>query len=241
MPRRTRGFSLVELLVVTGIIALLIAMLLPALSKARESARTLQCATQLRQVGIALQNYATSNHGLLPAWSMVHFYPNDPHLGDPNAPDWTGPGWTVLLEKYIGQKPDGAIYNCPAYPDGERRINYFLGVRWMYKQVPLLRTMPLSRIKTASTFILSGDCTAQVYYPTPFGTSGAPFDDIDKDDGAIKCLAFFGQDAAGYNMHRAGNNILFGDGHVATFKKFELGTMTYSVYTMKDWEDVTEE
>ncbi len=63
---RAGGFTLVELLVVIGIIALLIAILMPALNKAREAARTTACLSNLRQCAVALQMYANANDGRIP-------------------------------------------------------------------------------------------------------------------------------------------------------------------------------
>jgi prepilin-type processing-associated H-X9-DG protein/prepilin-type N-terminal cleavage/methylation domain-containing protein len=64
--KHARGFTLVELLTVIGLIAVLIAILLPALNVARESAKSVQCLSNLRQLAMAAQNYAVEYHGRYP-------------------------------------------------------------------------------------------------------------------------------------------------------------------------------
>jgi prepilin-type N-terminal cleavage/methylation domain-containing protein len=69
------GFTLIELLVVIAIIAILAAMLLPSLGRAKESARRISCTSNLKQLGIATMLYVDDSRGLLPPRSSVERWP----------------------------------------------------------------------------------------------------------------------------------------------------------------------
>lgn len=92
MRNKTQAFTLIELLVVIGIISVLIALLLPALSRARQAAQMTQCQSNLRQWGIGFQIYVDQNGGALPL----------------RVPDGT-------QSEYFGPSPANPI---PGYPNG---------------------------------------------------------------------------------------------------------------------------
>jgi prepilin-type N-terminal cleavage/methylation domain-containing protein len=135
--RRRAGFTLVELLVVIAIIGVLVALLLPAVQTARESARRTQCANHLKQMGLAFQNFEAANGYLAPdcirsqwgSWAVLIL----PYIEASN----TSQLWDLQLRYYdqtpLARKNNLKFYFCPSRrpPPG------------VYSQDPASITQPL--------------------------------------------------------------------------------------------------
>lgn len=98
--RRARGFTLIELLVVLAIIGILLALLIPAVMMARESARRTQCRNTLKQIGLGLHNYHDTYDRLPPGWVGV-----DLETGKQAVTGLNGWGWGARVLPFLDASP----------------------------------------------------------------------------------------------------------------------------------------
>ncbi|MHA1874385.1 MAG: prepilin-type N-terminal cleavage/methylation domain-containing protein [Candidatus Heimdallarchaeaceae archaeon] len=207
---KPHGFTLIELLVVVAIIAILAAMLLPVLSKARERARAAVCQSNLKQLGIAIQMYVDDFDGYFPI-----------ALNLSGGSRW----WTYLLKPYIytkhcyggggtaTKKPYAQIWRCPTRSPyhviviGSKWLLPSYGVNgstWGYVNSSGVLTnkgVPIQRIKKPSkTFSLIDmrDGYTTIDYPNRL------------NPGYTWCAVDY--------RHNGGANFLFVDGHVEWIK-----------------------
>jgi prepilin-type N-terminal cleavage/methylation domain-containing protein/prepilin-type processing-associated H-X9-DG protein len=127
-----RGFTLIELLVAIAIIALLAAMLLPALSKAKTTAHGIQCLNNLKQWGLATQIYVTENDDFLPREGTAN--PPAVPTTSPNTNNWycqlppvMGLPWYYANDwrTNTGAEPGRSIWICPGNPRRSNGNNLF--------------------------------------------------------------------------------------------------------------------
>ena len=201
-PTTSRGFTSIELLVVIAIIALLIGLLLPAVQAAREAARKARCASNLKQIGVAIHGYHDS-HGALP---MGRTYIHDPL--DPVATPFcrsliTDRSFLVAILPYAEQSSlfnslnqsltiyaranrtalsaSVGIYACPDDPDsGEPRLGYCLAAH-IDGDVMVGTTMPL----TSTSYAAVRGSSVTAAFPNPGSNCSIPPDRATEANGCI--------------------------------------------------------
>ncbi len=154
-----RGFTLIELLVVIAIIAILAAILFPVFARAREKARQSSCLSNVKQIMLAVAQYAQDYDETLPVAS--HWPSNDGH-----NPSSTYTYWYEALEPYIN---NDQVLKCPSQPRADPAAGA-PGYGWNYQEFGYNSSTsglgshystPLADIQYPAQTILLGDCEDQ--------------------------------------------------------------------------------
>ena len=227
--KRNVAFTLIELLVVIAIIAILAAMLLPALASAKHKAWTTSCTSNLHQVYLGLKMFADDNDELFPESGHMITWGGIDALTKKAS-------WMEQIISYTGSTN---VYRCPGNVQlpalMQNPFNYFNGDRAAYVVNGSDASVKATSILFPSAFVLSGDTCG-----IPNVTGGGSFEplDADKDDYTQNCV---GGPANGkpyelWQVHSLGPNILFADGHAKWFKGYDTNLMTFRYDSMHGWE-----
>jgi len=235
--RRLIGFTLVELLVVIGIIALLIAVLLPTLARARGAAQQVACASNMRQWGFAVQMYVNENKGFLP-----------PFMSDGSGT--YGTMWDSAIAKYLGMKViDLSLtptqqYNawvenfykpmrrCPTDPETYISANYGAYYQpanstWAKFRAPFnYAVMPgykwtqmrVTKIRGSSKLILFGEGYRFIYsyavWAPDMDTDGDGIKDTNSGVNSGGAAPWYNFNGGHPKVHSGRSNVVMVDGHV---------------------------
>ncbi len=225
---KRRAFTLIELLVVIAIIAILAAMLLPALSAAKQKAWKTSCISNLHQIGLGMRMFADDNEEFYPeSGGDVYWNTNDPVTGKPS--------WMQQILTYVGNTN---AYNCPGNVQLpvplQGPFNYFNGCNAAYVASGSFAPVKSSAVLLPSAFVLGGDTAG-----TQNNGTGLHFDplDSDKDDYSQNCVGGAAAPSITeyWQIHSKGQNVMFADGHSQWYKSYNAGDMTFAYNTMTNW------
>lgn len=231
--RTKRGFTLIELLVVIVIIAILAAILFPVFARARERARTISCASNLKQMGLALKGYLADNDSRYPLSSQ---YVTIPHPAEPVGSDVVQTyfslcaAWPLVIEKYTGGKP---ILHCRSdrgnlpYSYAYNRFlgGIFMGVGapgYQFNHGPELNTWIAVTDSPTSQAGWKVESPGGVRIPakciTFFETTNWDVADLSTYGEGIQIPQPVTDATLPHSRHNGGANYAFADGHVEWFR-----------------------